>query len=318
MKILFITTKNPEKQGDYFEIAILNGLKKVLGKNIIDFPKKKIIYGDYKESPKNKLHGQGFTLLTNPFDDDINRNIFKQKFDAVIYGDGHIYGEKVYIPEIDKLANNNVWIIDGHDLYGNATYKTNYLGEEIIGNQFKNSFKSAIVFDEDGVYPTNLGIPEEHIRPLNLKNKNKFFQDTYPKFSLFENPSDLGGGSKHHKFNNEDEYFNDLSSSWFGLSCKRGSWDSLRNYEIIASGSLLLYRDYKDKPINCSPRNLPCISYSSINELYDTFSRLIVNNKPTKEYEFLLESQREWLINYGTTTAVAKNIIDIIVKNSNL
>jgi hypothetical protein len=48
VKILFITIKSPNlQQGDYFELAILNGLKKVLGKNIVDYPKKKVIYGDF-------------------------------------------------------------------------------------------------------------------------------------------------------------------------------------------------------------------------------------------------------------------------------
>ena len=51
------------------------------------------------------------------------------------------------------------------------------------------------------------------------------------------------------------------------------------------------------------------------NELYEIFNRLVKNNKPSKEYMFLLEAQREWLLNYGTTTAIAKNIIDIIKNN---
>ena len=31
MKILFITTMNPNHQGDYFEITLINGLRKLLG-----------------------------------------------------------------------------------------------------------------------------------------------------------------------------------------------------------------------------------------------------------------------------------------------
>jgi len=316
MKILFITIKNPNVQGDYFELAVINGLKKVLGSNLIDYPKKKVIYGDFSEAPKDSLHGQGFTYLTHPFVDSVDREIFNQQFDAVIYGDGHMYGEEYFIPEYDKLANNNVWIIDGHDLYGNAPNKINYLGEEIIGNQFKNSFKGAVVYEETGVYPINLGIPEEAILPIDLSKKNKLFQKTYPKYSYFEKPTDLGGGKKHHVFINEKEYFDDLATSWFGLSCKRGSWDALRNYEIIAAGSLLLYRDYLDKPISCSPRDVPCISYSTKEELMEIFERLVKNNKPTDEYIFLLEAQREWLENYGTTTKVAEGILKVINDNT--
>ena len=54
MKILFITIKSPKQQGDYFELAILNGLKKVLGDKIVDYPKKKVIYGDFSEVKKEE------------------------------------------------------------------------------------------------------------------------------------------------------------------------------------------------------------------------------------------------------------------------
>ncbi len=315
MKILFITIKSPNQQGDYFELAILNGLKKVLGNNVVDYPKKNVIYGDFSEVKKEALHGRGFTLLRTPFIDDINRDIENQKFDAVIYGDGHMYGEKFFIEKYDKLANNNVWIVDGHDLHGKAPKKAKYLDEEIISNQFDYSFKGAVVYEDPKVFPTNLGVPEEVILPIDLEKKTKMYQNTYPKYSFFENPTDLGGGSAHYKYESEEEYYKDLSQSWFGLSSRRGSWDALRNYEIIASGSLLIYRDYLNKPISCSPRNVPCLSYSTKNELYQIFDRLVPNNKPTDEYMFLLEAQREWLLNYGTTTAIAKNIINIIKQN---
>ena len=81
------------------------------------------MYGDFTKSPKSELHGQGFSLLRNPIEDVDRKDVFNQKYDAIIYGSGHIIGEDVYIDEIDKLANNNVWILDGHDLYGNAPIK---------------------------------------------------------------------------------------------------------------------------------------------------------------------------------------------------
>ena len=57
MKIIYITTSDPKSQGDYQEISMLHGLRQVLGDQCIDFPRKKIMYGDFSESPKNELHG---------------------------------------------------------------------------------------------------------------------------------------------------------------------------------------------------------------------------------------------------------------------
>ena len=69
MKVVFVTTVNPLVQGDLLELSILHGMRSVLGANCIDFPRKKIMYHDFSESPKNSLHGRGFSLLTSPLDD---------------------------------------------------------------------------------------------------------------------------------------------------------------------------------------------------------------------------------------------------------
>ena len=45
MRILFIPTVNPDKQGDLLEVSLLHGLRSVLGENLIDYPRKKIIFG---------------------------------------------------------------------------------------------------------------------------------------------------------------------------------------------------------------------------------------------------------------------------------
>ena len=88
-----------------------------------------------------------------------------------------MYGEEVFISKIDNLCKTkNIWVIDGHDLYGNARIKKNYLGKDVIGNQYKNSFKRELVFEEEGVYPTGFGIPEECIMPINFDKKINYFR----------------------------------------------------------------------------------------------------------------------------------------------
>jgi len=39
---------------------------------------------------------------------------------------------------------------------------------------------------------------------------------------------------------------------------------------------------------------------------------LVVNNEPTDQYLFLLEQQRHWLLNVGTTEARAKHLLKIL------
>jgi hypothetical protein len=278
VKIIFVPTKNPKAQGDLLELSILHGLRAVLGANCIDFPKKKVMYHDFSESPKSELHGRGFSLLTDSISDLTKEQRQIKNIDAIIYGCGILFE-----------------------------------GEEVIGTQFEKCFKRELVEDNlKNVYPTGFGIPIERIMPINLEGKAQLFQKTAPDDSLFKDVRDFGGGFKHHIFTEEKDYYNDLAASWFGLSCKKGGWDCLRHYEIIAAGSVLLFKDYDKKPKNCSPQHLPCISYSTKEELENITNSLIINEKPTKSYMDLLLKQRQWLYDHGTTTARALEILRTI------
>ena len=311
MKILFITTKNPNHQGDYLELSILHGLKSLLGDNLIEIPKKNILYGDFTEVNKEDLHGRGFTLLNDTFEDNLDRSDLTN-IDFVIYGSGHAYGEEYFLEKYDSLAKYNSWILDGHDLYGKAKKMKKYRREYIIDNQFEYSFKRELIFEKEHVYPTGFGVPESVIREVDFRKKTKLFQKTAPMHALFKKQTDLGGTRNHHIFNSEIDYYNDISNSWFGITSKKGGWDALRHYEIIAAGALLLFRDYNKKPKLCSPQDLPCFSYSTKKELLSLIDTLVINNKPSIKYEEMLEKQRNWLVENGTTIARAKKIIKVL------
>jgi hypothetical protein len=306
VKILFVTTKNPKAQGDYLEMSVLHGLRKILGDNCVDYPRKKIMYHDFSETKKEELHGMGFSLLHEPLKDiskEIRGNELNQKYDAVLYGDGHIYGEQPNIEEFNSLGNNNSWIIDGHDLYGQAPRKVLAYGEYVIGTQFNKCFKRELVEENlKNVYPTGFGIPESRILSTSTK-KVQLIPSAVPSESLFEKPV-----ARNYKFLDEENYYKDLAQSWFGLSCKKGGWDCLRHYEIIAAGALLLFKDYDSKPSQCSPQNLPCYSYGSMEEL----NYLLKTLPGTDKYYSMLSKQKKWLLEHGTTEARSRKIIKVI------
>lgn len=313
MRILFVPTKHPDKQGDLLEVSLFHGLRSILGENFVDYPKKKIMYHDFSDTQKHTLHGRGFSYLTHPVMDltDKQRNL-QVGFDVTLYGDGHMYGEG-RIFEIEKYSNNNVWVIDGHDLHGHAPRKILHNGDEVIGVQYKKCFKRELVEDnQELVYPTGFGIPVHRIRSISFNNKKQLFQKTAPDNSMFNMVTDVGGGFSHHRFQSEEDYYNDIQQSWFGLTCKKGGWDCMRHYEIIAAGTVLLFRDYDKKHSLCSPQKLPCLSYSSKEELETIMNRLVINNTPTEEYIYWLHEQRKWLYSYGTTEARALNIVKVL------
>jgi hypothetical protein len=298
--LLYFTNTNIKSQGDFQEVMILNGLRTILGEHCIDYPKKKILYGDFSESPRYELHGRGFTLYTKSISeiDDKLRDIIPE-IDYILYGVTNSYGITDY-PEMNKLTPN-VWYLDGHD--APLIQKTPCFKRERFNNQ-------------NDVYPTGFGIPHYKIIPIDFNKKKQLYQKTVPPFALFGNQILGQDAIKLYMFDNEDDYYKDMSESWFGLSCMKGGWDSLRHYEIMAAGSCLLFRDYNKKPLLCSPQNLPCFSYSTLDELRSLMSRLVVDNKPTDEYIDMVLRQRDWLLKYGTTESRAMEILKVMLKNN--
>lgn len=292
MKIIFITTSDPKSQGDYLEVSMLHGLRTILGEDCIDFPRKKIMYGDFSESPKNELHGWGFSLLSKPLENIKNRTINKDFI--LLYGVTDAYNVPRY-KDLESLAKNIFWL-DGHD------------HSRILK---KPCFKRELFQEEDNVYATGFGIPEHRIRLIKLE-KTQLYQKTAPPYSLFGSQVLGIDARKLYCFEDEEQYYDDMQNSMFGLTCMKGGWDSLRHYEILASGSCLLFRDYNKKPPLCSPQNLPCFSYSSAEELKTIVQRLIINDKPTQEYIDMVYAQREWLLEYGTTKQRASRLLEII------
>ena len=126
-----------------------------MGDDCIDFPRKKIMYGDFSESPKDELHGWGFSLLTYPIEEISNREV--DEVDFVLYGVTDAYGV-INIPEVDSLAKYGVWYLDGHD--HNAISKT-------------PCFKRELFEEIENVYPTGFGIPAHRNRPIIFKNKKQ-------------------------------------------------------------------------------------------------------------------------------------------------
>jgi hypothetical protein len=325
MKILLLSPLNNRHHTDGLEMTITYGLRAILGTNFIEHPRKNILYHDFSTTPRHSLKGAGFTYLRDKLQDipSIYRESLRnQSFDAVIIGTGPNYGESIDNYNLKDYKTRSIWHLDGHDLFGNAPRKIIWRGMSVIGTQYSNCFKRELVEDgleQSNVYPTGFGVPGSVILPINLEAKDQLFQQTAPAYSLFKSASEcsaeLGGSSTHHIFCDEDAYYHDMARSWFGLSCIKGGWDCLRHYEIIAAGTVLLFRDFALKPKNCSPQDLPCPSYSSPEELVNLVNKLLPNGTPTAEYLNLLAAQRRWLIDHGTYIARAKQIIGHIADN---
>lgn len=291
MKILYVTIKDKTKQGDFQEVMCLRALRSILGDNCIDYPKKKILYGDFSEVTRESLHGRGFTLY-DPIKDVKSRSL--DDVDLVVYGyvNKNSYVNDTY-PELEKI-NKPVIYIDGHD------------DSDVVKTP---CFKHELFQHHEGVLPLWFCIPSNKIREIDLSKKTQIIQRTAPPFSRF-GPQILGiPGRQLYVFDNEESYYDDMERSWFGLTCRKGSWDSLRHLEIIAAGSLLLFRDFDLKPSTASPFNMPAVSYSTPEELKKIITELLPNGKPSDEYINILNLQRKWLLQNATEESLGNYMV---------
>lgn len=87
------------------------------------------------------------------------------------------------------------------------------------------------------VSPISFSIPESKIVQC-VPDKTKTFAHIIP------------GDTSTYIFTQEDAYYRDYQAAVFGKTCKKGGWDCLRHYEILANGCIPWFENLE----NCPPR----------------------------------------------------------------
>jgi hypothetical protein len=280
LKLLVITTP----MFDYLADSILIGLRELYGENCIEFPRKAIMYGD---APS--VYGRGFTIWSQPIK-DIPRNKTKfEDIDLVIYTN---YNRQALINWRVLVDNQTfeprVIYLDGND-------------DNNVDPQLRPLYKRELYEKLDGVFPIGFGIPERLVRPINLAAKTQLHQTHVqdPEFA-----SDIG-----YKFSEEKKYYDDLAKSFFGITMKKGGWDSMRHYEIMAAGTLVMFKDFNQKPPLCAPQCPHFISYTDKQDFMTKTAALLTNGRPNEAYLKTINAQRQWLLENATCTAQAQKLI---------
>lgn len=234
MKVLFITNAGGP---DYMSDMVFHGGKSILGTSFYETNKLSYMYDDFEN--KNSLYGRGFTMYGkikkeqySVLPGDVVNLISDKFFDKIIYGS--IWRCDDYFELVSKIYNKeDIIIIDGED-------------EPIIKQNLKERgkyFKRELYNDEKNVYPINFVIPKDLVI-TDIKEKIK-------------NVSDIIPNSNHkYSYDNEEDYYNEYSQSWFAHTHKKAGWDCLRHYEIMMNGCIPIFKDLENCPKNIMV-NLP-------------------------------------------------------------
>ena len=254
MKILFITKGTGI---DYLNDTVFHGLVSLYGDDVIDSNYQWYL-SKCDESRLLKLYGKGFTIANN-LESRINLDrsnledkISQHYFDIIIYGS--IWRCDDYYDLVCQHYNfSNIIMLDGEDYqYINTKYKK--------GLYFKRELFSYYNINENfvsyplNVFPISFSIPESKFMNINV---NKIY---------FESP--MTPNDKHtYIYDNEIDYYKQYNESYFGYTTKKGGWDCMRHYEIIATGCLPFFDNYEYCP-KYALTNWPSNLQYDVNQFY--------------------------------------------------
>ena len=111
-------------------------------------------------------------------------------------------------------------------------------------------------------------------------------------------------------YNTEDAYYEQYNNSYFAYTCKKGGWDCMRHYEIIAAGCLPVFKDFDMCP-KYVLTTWPTLLQYDANIFYYT---VMCNNQVIEEdkYDLLLNKFYDYAFEYLKTTDIVKYIFSKI------
>jgi hypothetical protein len=287
MKILYITNHITTAKlsggfiNDYLNDLLFYGLTELDNIEVIDSTP---IIHLYKENqhkiPIQHLWGKGFTSTYLINEDNIDRSNIEEKikdkyFDLIIYGSVNRCLD--YYDIVSKTyPNNKIFLIDGADdtFIHPLSNKHPYFKRELISNQF---------------IPIHFAIPECKIT-INKSNKTQEYGSIIP-------------GQEGYKFDIEQEYYNDYSKSYFGVTMKKAGWDCMRHYEILANNCIPYFVDLE----NCPKNALTNLSKELLLE-----ARELANNFDEQKYFNILNELFDYTKQHLTTKQLAQYVLSYV------
>jgi hypothetical protein len=224
MKVLYLTDSFP----DYLSDDLLYGLRSVLGPDVVDYPRKDVLYDNSPwRAEAHRLYGRGFHcfgLAEQPVDrTDLPAKIAGGHFDAIINSSAH----RIRCPLHPRLA-----VIDCED-HEKLTYRYH--------RRVAVYFKRELPAPRSGVEPILFALPDflnDQSAPPRVKRMHASFG---PTSEMRRQLADKY--PPEYTFTTWTDYRNDIRQSWFALSPKGVGYDCQRHYEILGQAVLCIHLD---------------------------------------------------------------------------
>jgi hypothetical protein len=286
MKILII----PSNNSDYLQDSIYLGMKDLFGFDVESTHSCSYLYTN-AEINKFNYWGFGFTYTKildpslNNTPNDILEKIRNNYYDLIIYS--FISRNSAMIDEVMRVTNGkNVIFINGEDedwRFEHYNEKVIYFKRELVKPEFKN------------ILPINYAIHRSKV----FEGDEKKIQDVSKSIPSLDNCTHIS--SSKYIFDNEEEYYNDYRISKFGITKKKGGWDSMRHYEILANKCVPIFEGL----VNCPEYTLTNLPKKLLIEIENNHSN--ISDSQYKEYSEILYN---YTIENLTTDKMCKNLLN--------
>lgn len=340
-RLLYLT--HPKE--DYLQDQILIGLRRVLGSDCVDYPRKDILYKDCAR-PSSNLYGRGFTIwktLESPGIDrsTVSTEVQKREFDLIVFGS--IWRQLDTFQEFKQeglfsLPNTQFAFLDGEDIPpsppglfqrgkdalkqlspGYDTHSKEVSVPLSVSNPiFSPALQHGPYFKrelpdiyspernaEHPVFPISFSIPAEKIRASPLPKKS-----CYPRQVQCQEAYKIDEvqtrSTPDSIFSEEDEYYDDIASASFGITQKKAGWECMRHYEIAANLTVPCFYNLTDKPFLTAPHGLQDFHNCLAFQSAEELSSKVRYVEQRGIYNHLRKNSATWVKKHTCTSAATR------------
>jgi hypothetical protein len=239
---------------NYIVDGIIHGARSLFGENAVDSHRLWYLYKNTATQNKEHLKhlwGKGFSYTGMLGDDsyvdrtDIQNKIKRHYFDRIIipihhtkcdhYGDMHNHLNYVLqFYNANKICFVDTWDLPNFD--PSVSVRCPYFKRELLPEHVNHA------------HPLGGGwIPKEKYR--GWQEKKYDFAPLIPASNV--NHPNNHEHRKTYIYEDEKSYYDMYASSYFAYTCKKGGWDCMRHYEILANYCMPYFTDLESCPDTC-------------------------------------------------------------------
>jgi hypothetical protein len=152
------------------------------------------------------------------------------------------------------------------------------------------------------LFPITFSIPEEKISN-EISKKTKLLSSLIP------------GKLETYIYNNEEDYYNEYKKSLFAMTTKKGGWDCMRHYEILANNCIPYFPNIEE----CPPNTMALFDKEMFiegNKLYYKYKDRDINDLNLNELNECYELIKKWL-KFTKDNLTTTKIAEYILKKTN-